>query len=68
MGPNHPSTTSSLNNLAVLYRAMGQHKQAFPLYKQSLSITKAELGPNHPSTATSLNNLAGLYRAIGQHK
>jgi len=67
LGPDHPSTGTSLNNLAGLYRAMGQYAQALPLYQRALAIREKALGPDHPSTGTSLNNLAGLYESMGQY-
>ena len=63
LGPEHPDTATSLNNLAELYRATGAYAQAEPLYKRALAITEKALGPEHPDTATSLNNLALLYWA-----
>ena len=60
-GDRHPSTASSLNNLALLYSLMGQYDRALPLYESALEIKKSELGDRHPDTASSLNNLAILY-------
>ena len=60
LGPSHPSTANTLDNLAGLYKAWGQHKQAPPLHEQTLAITKAKPGPNYLSTATSSSGLADL--------
>ena len=68
LGPDHPSTAASLNNLALLYRSQGQYEQAEPLYQRALAIREKALGPDHPSTAASLNNLAELYRSQGQYE
>ena len=57
---------TSLNNLAVLYDAMGAYDRAEPLYRQALEITKKALGEEHPDYATSLNNLAVLYQATNR--
>nr|WP_069473831.1 tetratricopeptide repeat protein [Microcystis aeruginosa] len=67
LGDNHPSTASSLNNLAELYQSQGRYSEAEPLYKQALAIFKQQLGDNHPNTATSLSSLAALYRDIGRY-
>ena len=67
LGPDHPSTATSLNNLAELHRSMGRYGEAEPLYQRALAIKEAQLGPDHPSTATSLNNLAELYRSMGRY-
>ena len=67
LGENHPDYAASLNNLAMLYQAMGDYAAALPLYRQALEIRRTALGENHPHYATSLNNLAGLYRAMGDY-
>ncbi len=65
LGENHPDYATSLNNLAVLYEAMGRFTDAEPLYRQAMEICKVQLGENHPDYAISLNNLAGLYQDNG---
>ncbi|MBX3347991.1 MAG: tetratricopeptide repeat protein [Nitrospira sp.] len=67
LGPEHPNTAASLNNLAELYRATGAYAQAEPLYQQALATRKKVFGPEHPATATSLNNLAELYQTTGAY-
>ena len=67
LGPDHPDTATSLNNLALLHKAMGDHAKALPLYERALAIREAQLGPDHPDTAKSLNNLASLHEAMGDH-
>jgi tetratricopeptide (TPR) repeat protein len=64
-GPEHPDTTTSLNNLAVLLQHQGDLAGARPLYERALAIREKALGPEHPKTALSLNNLAWLLRAQG---
>ena len=60
----HPDTATSLNNLAVLYQAMGAYDQALPLYQRALEDVGKGPGPEHPYTATSLDNLGYLYRKL----
>jgi len=62
LGPEHPDTALSLNNLGYLYATMGDYAKAEPLYQRALQIREKVLGPVHAATATSLNNLAGLYQ------
>ena len=57
----------SLNNLAVLYKEMGDYVRAEPLYKQASSIWRSTRGEQHPNYATSLNNLAALYQKMGDY-
>ena len=58
LGPEHPRTATSLNNLALQYKTLGAYDQALPLYQRALAIREKALGPEHPDTAVSLNNLA----------
>ena len=37
-GPEDPDTATSLNNLAELYRVMGNYAKAEPLYQEALRI------------------------------
>ena len=67
LGPDHPDTASSLNNLALLYSNQGKYEQAEPLYQHALAICEQQLGPDHPDTARSLNNLAALYYSQGKY-
>ena len=66
-GASHPTTATTLNNLAALYWAQGRYAEAEPLYERSLAILEKALGPEHPDVALGLNNLAELYRAQGRY-
>jgi tetratricopeptide (TPR) repeat protein len=68
LGGEHPSTATSLNNIATLYESMGRYEEAEPLYVRSLKIREKHLGAEHPSTAMSLNNIAELYRLMGRYE
>jgi hypothetical protein len=48
LGEGHPEYATSLNNLAVLYRAMGRHGEAEPLSLKAESILRSTLGTQHP--------------------
>ena len=65
LGPDHPDTLTSRNNLAGAYRLAGDLGRAIPLYQQTLDDHVRVLGPDHPNTLTSRNNLAGAYRSAG---
>jgi tetratricopeptide (TPR) repeat protein len=65
LGPEHPATAMSLNNLALLLKDQGDLAGARPLYERALAIREKVLGPEHPDTATSLNGVAGLLQAEG---
>jgi serine/threonine protein kinase len=66
LGPDHPDTLISMNNLALAHQASGQLAEAVPLLEETLEKRKAKLGPDHPDTLTSMNNLASAYQANGQ--
>jgi tetratricopeptide (TPR) repeat protein len=66
LGPDHPNTLISMNNLATGYRAAGKLSLALPLYKETLQLMKAKLGPDHPNTLTSMSNLAAGYLSAGK--
>ena len=57
---------TSLNNLALLYKAQGRYAEAEPLYQRSLAIREKALGPEPPAVATSLENYADLLRKTGR--
>jgi tetratricopeptide (TPR) repeat protein len=67
LGSDHPSTATSLNNLALLYNNQGDFAAAEPLYKRAIVIREKTQGPEHPALATSLNNLAALYHDQGDN-
>lgn len=66
-GEHHLNTATTLNNLAELYRSLGDHTQALPLHEQALAIRRAALGERHPDVTISLNNLASLYKSMGNY-
>ena len=67
LGKEHPSYATSLNNLAMLYKSMGDYARAEPLYVEAKKICEKTLGKEHPSYAASLNNLAVLHASVGDY-
>ena len=68
LGPDHPDTLTSRNNLATAYQAAGRTAEAIPLHEATLKLRESKLGPDHPDTLASRNNLAGAYQAAGRHR
>ncbi|GAG19798.1 unnamed protein product, partial [marine sediment metagenome] len=68
LGPEHPDTATSLDNLAMLYWHQGRYEEAEPFYKRALAIHEKVSGAEHPDTANSLNNLATLYGDQGRYE
>ncbi|KIW09738.1 hypothetical protein PV08_12022 [Exophiala spinifera] len=66
LGAQHPSTLTSMANLASTYRHQGRWTQAEELEVQVMETMKRVLGEEHPSTLTSMGNLASTYRHQGR--
>ena len=66
LGPDHPDTLSSRNNLAAAYQAADRVGAALPLFEQVLAARERLLGPDDPGTLGSRNNLAAAYQAAGR--
>ena len=66
LGPDHPDTLTTRNNLAVAYRSAGRFGEAIELYKWVLADQERVLGPDHPDTLITRNNLAGAYKDVGR--
>ena len=63
LGDDHPSTLTSMNNLAsMMYRQQGRLDEAANLEEEVLQKRKEILGDDHPGTLTSMNNLAETYQ------
>ena len=66
LGPEHPSTLTSMANLASTYRNQGRWKEAEELEVQVMETRKRVLGEEHPDTLTSMNNLAFTWKTQGR--
>ncbi len=66
LGPEHPSTLASINNLASTYRDKGRWEEAEKLLVQVVETSRTKLGPDHPDTLTSMGNLASTYGKQGR--
>ena len=66
LGPDHPDTLASRNNLAGAYESAGRLDEAITLYEQVLADRTHILGPDHPDTLATRNNLACTYRSAGR--
>ena len=67
LGPDHPDTLQSRNNLAIAYRAAGRTAEAITMGEQTLAAMERLLGPDSPRhPLASRNNLANAYRAAGR--
>ncbi|MCA9694033.1 MAG: tetratricopeptide repeat protein [Myxococcales bacterium] len=65
LGPEHPHTLTTLQNLAATLIAQGDLPGARERYKRALAARERILGPEHPDTLNTLQNLAGTLFAQG---
>jgi tetratricopeptide (TPR) repeat protein len=66
LGPDHPSTLTALDYLALAYLAAGKPAAAIALLEQVRDACIAKLGPDHPDTLNTLRNLALAYWSAGR--
>jgi tetratricopeptide (TPR) repeat protein len=66
LGPDHPDTLGSRNNLAAAYQEAGRTAEAIALHERTLTDYERLLGRDHPHTLTSRNNLANAYQDAGR--
>jgi tetratricopeptide (TPR) repeat protein len=66
LGPDHPDTLNSRNNLAEAYREAAQASKAISLYEKNLAACERQMGLKHPVTLVSRDNLALAYQEAGR--
>jgi hypothetical protein len=64
LGPEHPATLDSVNDLASLLFKQGQLEQAKAMYERALAGREKTLGPEHADTCRTRNNVDGLDMAM----
>lgn len=73
LGPEHPDTIDTIEELAVCYKWHDDHDGADPLLRRLLAIREKTLGPDDPQVADALDTLAthaldqGKYREAEPH-
>jgi hypothetical protein len=65
LGPDHPDTLKSANNLAACLWALGDAAGARTLYEDTLARIRRVLGDDHPDTLKSANGLAICLWSLG---
>jgi serine/threonine protein kinase/tetratricopeptide (TPR) repeat protein len=68
LGPEHPETLTSMNNLASAYRDVGRYEDAVRLFEQTLALSRVRRGPEDGATLLVMANLAGMYLLQGRQR
>jgi tetratricopeptide (TPR) repeat protein len=68
LGPEHPNTLQSLNDMGVFLGFQGQHSEANVVRRRALEARNRVLGEHHPDTLESINGLALTFSSQGQYK
>ena len=60
LGPHHPDTLRSVNNLGILLRDKGDYQEAEQMHRRALVGKERAFGWDHPDTLRSVNSLGIL--------
>ncbi len=66
LGPDHPDTLTSQNDLATAYAEAGRANEAILLFRLTLAARERLLSSDHPDTLRSRTSLAEAYHAAGR--
>jgi len=68
LGKEHPSTLTSVSNLAAVLQNQGKYEAAEAMNRRALEGREKVLGKEHPSTLTSVSNLAAVLQNQGKYE
>jgi tetratricopeptide (TPR) repeat protein len=68
LGREHPSTLTSMSNLALVLNSQGKYKEAEVMNRQTLARREKVLGPEHPDTLMNMSNLALVLNRQGKYE
>src|SRR5262249_47541392 len=66
LGPDHPDTLLTMNNLANMYTRTGHPDDAIPIMQETVRLRQIKHGPDHPETLDSMQGLVAAYRNAGR--
>jgi CHAT domain-containing protein len=64
----NPEYLRSLNNLASVYSALGNYRDALEITQKVVELSKVALGVNHPDYLHYLSNLGSAYNDLGNYQ
>ncbi|KAF8538700.1 hypothetical protein BDD12DRAFT_884441 [Trichophaea hybrida] len=67
LGKDHPSTLSTVHNMALVFGSQGEYGKALEWYQRALDGKEKTLGKDHPSTLTTVNNMASVFDRQGDY-
>lgn len=67
LGPEHPDTLLTMNNLAGVLGDEGRNAEAEKMFRELVEIQTRVLGADHPQTAESVYNV-GVAEALQEHR
>ncbi|RDW63506.1 hypothetical protein BP6252_11051 [Coleophoma cylindrospora] len=67
LGEKHPSTLTSMSNLALVLDSQGKYTEAETMNSQTLELSEEVLGKKHPETLTTMSNLALVLNKQGKY-
>src|SRR5713101_1206540 len=68
LGPEHPDTLTSMNDLALDLDDSGHYAEAEKLEREALDISRRVLGPEHPDTLMLMSNLGNTLWQEGHYR
>ena len=66
LGPDHPDTAESYNNVSHNLFVQGRVEEAEPYLRKAVEIIERMLGPEHPSSKLYRGNLEILEKHLGK--
>ena len=67
LGKTHPSTLTTMGNLAGVLYKQGKYAEAETISRQTLELSEVVLGKTHPETLASMNTLAAVLNNQGKY-
>ncbi len=66
LGPDHPDTLASMNDLGTCHWSLRRLDKSIPLFEELLPLQEKKLGRDNPDTLVSVANLGVNYKDAGR--